>query len=115
MSTLLRAFAVAAMLSVPAISFAQSNTTVTRSQVKAELVQWEAAGYNPGRVDNANYPADVQAAESKLAMKTAQAGTPGSVGGVPTDGSFAAGAAVHKTISLSCVGPASFCSPYFGS
>ena len=115
MSKIIRAIAVAAILSVPAISFAQSNTNVTRGQVRAELVQLEAAGYNPARVDNANYPADIQAAESKIAMQPSQAKVTASVGGMPTDGSFAAGAVVHKTISLACVGPASFCSPYFGS
>lgn len=38
---------------------------VTRAQVKAELVQLEAAGYQPGG-DDVYYPADIQAAEQRV-------------------------------------------------
>jgi hypothetical protein len=57
----------ASALVVPALSFAQSNDTpVTHAQVRAELVQLEKAGYQPGR-DDPHYPADIQTAEVKVA------------------------------------------------
>src|SRR5258708_28136846 len=64
---LVQSLIVAAVFAVPAVSsFAQSNAPVTRAEVKAELVQLEKAGYQPGR-DDPNYPADIQAAEAKVA------------------------------------------------
>ena len=63
MKSIIKAVAVAAVLAVPALSFAQSNQPVTRAQVRAELVQLEKAGYNPGVISDSKYPADVQAAE----------------------------------------------------
>jgi hypothetical protein len=65
-----RLFAVlaAAVLTIPAIASAQqSDTGLTRAQVRAELVQLEHAGYNPHRV-TVNYPADIQAAEAKVRL-----------------------------------------------
>lgn len=56
----------AAVLAVPAISFAQqSNGPLTRAQVKAELVQLEKAGYNPS-ADRIDYPNNIQAAEARV-------------------------------------------------
>ena len=73
---LVQSLIVAAVLAVPAVSsFAQSNAPVTR------------AGYQPGR-DDPNYPADIQAAEARVA---AQNGAANSFGGV-TDGTSASGA-----------------------
>src|SRR3978361_855194 len=54
-------------LAAPALSFAQSNAPVTRAEVRADLVRVEQAGYTPSSGDEANYPADVQAAEAKIA------------------------------------------------
>jgi hypothetical protein len=57
---------VAAALAIPAVSsFAQSNQPLTRAEVKAQLVQLEKAGYNPGQ-DRTTYPADIQAAQAKV-------------------------------------------------
>lgn len=56
----------AVVLAAPAISFAQSTTEpVTRAEVRAELIQLENAGYRPVAQD-AYYPADIQAAESRV-------------------------------------------------
>ncbi|MFM0732641.1 DUF4148 domain-containing protein [Paraburkholderia sediminicola] len=80
----LQAVAMVAVLATPLSCFAQqSNSTVTRAQVRAELVQLEKAGYNPAKRDNANYPADIQAAEARVAAGNSpmQAATQG-VGGV---------------------------------
>lgn len=62
---LISALVLSSALTAPAFAFAQSNAPVTRAQVKAELVQLEKAGYNPGGDDN-NYPQDVQAAEQRV-------------------------------------------------
>ncbi|SOE56565.1 protein of unknown function [Burkholderia sp. OK233] len=79
MKSLIQAVVVAAALAAPVAVFAQSNAPVTRAQVRAELVQLEKAGYNPAAADDdATYPADIQAAEAKVAAQNDATG----VGGV---------------------------------
>jgi hypothetical protein len=80
MKSLIQAVVLAAAIAAPIASFAQSNQPVTRAQVRAELVQLEQAGYNPARASDPNYPADVQAAEARVA---AQNGTSSGYGGMP--------------------------------
>jgi hypothetical protein len=87
MKSLLHAVAVAAVLAVPAVSFAQSSAPLTRAEVRAQLVQLEKAGYQPGRNDP-HYPDDIQAAEARVA---AQNGASTGYGGVAS-GSSASGA-----------------------
>ncbi|MEX3936619.1 DUF4148 domain-containing protein [Paraburkholderia phymatum] len=41
----------------------------TRAEVMHELEELEAAGYNPSQGDDGSYPADIQAAEEKVAAK----------------------------------------------
>ncbi|RDT03805.1 DUF4148 domain-containing protein, partial [Burkholderia contaminans] len=48
MKSLIATFAAAAVLAVPAVSFAQQNAPVTRAQVKADLVAVQQAGYKLG-------------------------------------------------------------------
>ena len=48
-------------------AFAQSAAPLTRAQVRDELIRLEAAGYDPAKGDEGAYPADIQAAEAKLA------------------------------------------------
>jgi hypothetical protein len=62
---LVQSLIVAAVVAVPAISFAQSSQPLTRAQVRAELAQLEKAGYNP-EGDNTTYPRNLQAAEAKV-------------------------------------------------
>lgn len=90
MKALLNVVLVSCALAAPALSFAQSvDQPVTRAQVRADLVQFEMAGYRPVASD-AQYPADIQAAEAKvLAGRT---GTYASVGGVSMNGTSQAGA-----------------------
>jgi hypothetical protein len=103
------AFALTA-LSVPALSFAQSS--VTRASVEAQLSQLEKAGYNVGG-DDANYPADIQAAEAKVALG---ATPPTPVSAKYSQGSSVAGTSVAgASYAHDCVGPISFCDTYFGS
>ncbi|WP_244817910.1 DUF4148 domain-containing protein [Caballeronia sp. Lep1P3] len=61
--------ALAVALSTPVASFAQSNQPVTRAQVRAELVELEQAGYTPSVRNDPSYPADLQAAEARIAAK----------------------------------------------
>ena len=82
MKSLIQAVVIAAALAAPVASFAQSNQPVTRTQVRSELIQLEQAGYQPGRADP-YYPADIQAAQARVAEQngTAQAAQSG-YGGV---------------------------------
>jgi cytochrome c556 len=93
MKSLIQAVVVAAALAAPVAVFAQSNQPLTRAQVRAELVQLEKAGYNPARGEDPYYPADVQAAEAKVAAQNAAAT---GYGGVVTGTSDAGRPAVSK-------------------
>lgn len=73
MKSLIQAVAIAAILAAPVASFAQSNQPLTRAEVRAQLVQLEKAGYRPAAGRDPYYPADIQAAEARVA---AQSGTP---------------------------------------
>jgi hypothetical protein len=54
---------------------------VTRAEVMHELEELEAAGYNPSMGDDGSYPADIQAAEAKVAaMHRAERATAMSAG-----------------------------------
>ncbi|KVH69821.1 hypothetical protein WJ41_18460 [Burkholderia ubonensis] len=102
---------------IPAAGFAQTAAPITRAQVRADLARVEQAGYLPSRGANADYPADIQAAEAKIdADGTRQALAQG-YGGASERGRSAAGTRAARTVAKggSCVGPASFCNPYFGS
>lgn len=87
MNKKLFAFVVASVLGLPVAALAQqSNTGVTRAQVRAELVQIEQAGYNPHRANDPYYPADIQAATARLQVadsatqQTATSGYGGTAG-----------------------------------
>ncbi|PMS19817.1 hypothetical protein C0Z18_12415 [Trinickia dabaoshanensis] len=84
MKSTVKSIVLAAVVVAPAISFAQpSNVPLTRAQVRHELTQLERAGYNPARKDNM-YPADIQAAEARVAAKSEATGAASTgVGGTP--------------------------------
>jgi hypothetical protein len=87
MKALIYAALLAGVLAAPTASFAQDTAApVTRAEVRADLARVEQAGYWPG-LNDARYPADIQAAEARL---HAQDGT--SAGGVSMEGSSQAGA-----------------------
>jgi Domain of unknown function (DUF4148) len=90
MKSLIQTVVIAAVLAIPAVSFAQSNAPVTRAEVRAQLVQLEQAGFQPGR-DDPDYPNNIQAAEARVAAQNASAT---GVGGV-VNGSSASGAPVR--------------------
>jgi hypothetical protein len=104
-------------LAGPVVSFAQSVEPVTREQVYADLLRVEAAGYHVGDGDNTTYPAQIQAAEAKIAAQDSQHAANNAVGGTTMTGTSAAGGPVNlpKAMPSSCSGPASYCNIFFGS
>jgi hypothetical protein len=91
--------AVAAAVSLPVAAHAQTDgASVTREQVRKELVQLERAGYQPGRND-LHYPNDLLAGEARI---RAAAGTNpyavNAVGGA-TDGLSTSGSRVGANVS----------------
>jgi hypothetical protein len=97
----------------PFVSLAQGTTTITREQVRAELIQLEDAGYHVGDGDQTTYPEKIQAAEAKISMQDSRQTSSASLGGA-TSGTSASGG--EKLVPhSSCVGPVSFCSIYFGN
>ncbi len=95
MKSLIEAAVIAALITAPLAAFAQSNQPVTRAQVRAELVQLEKAGYNPSTANMDDYPANLQAAEARVAAQTAQTSGYGSA----TNGSSQAGSRTETTSS----------------
>ena len=82
MKTLIYAALVAGALAAPAFSFAQDATApMTRAEVQADLVRVEQAGYRPN-INDVHYPADIQAADARLAAQDATTQSDTSVGGV---------------------------------
>ena len=116
MKKILVCLAVAAgALAAPALSYAQSNGPLTRAEVRADLVRVEQAGYNPSVANDINYPADIQAAEAKIAAQDGQQQASQAVGGVAQNGTSSSGAPKHASAKQQCVGPVSFCNVFFGS
>ncbi|MFM0297235.1 DUF4148 domain-containing protein [Paraburkholderia sp. RL17-383-BIF-A] len=105
----------ASALSAPMLALAQSNAPVTRAEVRSDLVKIEKAGYNPAERDDATYPADIQAAEAKVVAQTSQQQATQGYGGLAHSGSSSSGSRSYAATHTNCVGPASFCTPYFGS
>jgi len=97
MKSLIKAVALAAVLAVPAISFAQSNQPVTRAQVRADLAQLEKAGYNPFDSSDAHYPAAIQRAEARVSASNDDAQASGY--GPATSGASQSGRLTEMTVS----------------
>ncbi|SAL03219.1 DUF4148 domain-containing protein [Caballeronia ptereochthonis] len=114
-----------AVVAAPTFVFAQSqNGALTRAQVKAELVQLERAGYSPATGEQANYPADIQAAEAKVAAQQNANEANEAYGGTHAGGTASGSGSTRTPMSMKhgaapatseCVGPAGFCTPFFGS
>lgn len=66
--SLVQAVAIAVALTAPIASFAQSAQPLTRAQVREELMELEATGYDPV-ADEIQYPANLHAAETVLAAR----------------------------------------------
>ncbi|MFM0736124.1 DUF4148 domain-containing protein [Paraburkholderia xenovorans] len=70
MKSLIKAVVIVTSFAASATVFAQSNSHVTRAQVRAELIQLQQAGYHVGDGDQAHYPDAIQAAEARVAART---------------------------------------------
>jgi hypothetical protein len=102
MKSLIQAVVIAVAVAAPVASFAQSsqNQPLTRAEVRAQLVQLEQAGYNPGRSGrDPYYPADIQAAEAKVAAQNATAQAETTSYGAGSNGSSQAGERAQVTVS----------------
>ncbi|WP_233857312.1 DUF4148 domain-containing protein [Paraburkholderia sp. HD33-4] len=136
MKSLIHSVALAAAIAAPIASFAQSEQSVTRDQVRAELQQLEHAGYRPANSSDTQYPANIQAAEATIAAQDSQQVGNSDVGGAATNataqdsqqagnndvggttvGTSATGSVQHvsKPSPSSCVGPSSYCNLFFGN
>lgn len=72
MKPLVYSIIAACVFAVPTVSFAQSDSGVTRAQVRNELIQLEKAGYNPAKANDNNYPDSIQAALARVARGEGQ-------------------------------------------
>ena len=106
MKSLIEAAVIAALITAPLAAFAQSNQPVTRAQVRAELIQLEKAGYNPATANADDYPANIQAAEARVAAQNGNVQTSGY--GSATKGSSQAGSRTDVTPSSYSVPVASY-------
>jgi hypothetical protein len=69
MNKLIAIAAAAIAFAAPVASFAQANQAnqpLTRAEVRAQLIQLEKAGYNPARINDTNYPQEIQAAQARV-------------------------------------------------
>jgi len=80
MNSLLKAVAVVAVFAVPALSFAQEQQQqpLTRAQVRQQVTQLRAAGYDPS--DWVHYPSNIQAAQAKVNAENGTAYGPATAG-----------------------------------
>ncbi|WP_414444849.1 DUF4148 domain-containing protein [Burkholderia sp. 22PA0106] len=105
-------------ITIPSLSFAQTQAPLTRAQVVAELVQLEQAGYNASAGEDTDYPTKLQAAEAKVAAEQVQQAQQAQEAQQAQQPQRAAMPKTQTSASMSnadCVGPASFCNTYFGS
>lgn len=101
---LVQSLIVAALVSVPVVSFAQAQQPVTRAEVRAELAQLQKAGYNAGG-DDAQYPQDLQAALSRIDAN--QGSAVAAYGGVAKDSSASGSRTLFKHARSNANGNAS--------
>jgi Domain of unknown function (DUF4148) len=92
MKTLIAAVLAVSVLAAPAVSFAQStNDSITRAQVRTDLVQLEKAGYRPS-INDLYYPADIRAAEARVHPQSGPTTDTNSYGSASLAGTSASGA-----------------------
>ena len=80
MKSYLYAALITGLLALPTASFAQNaSVSATPTNVQADLIRLEQAGYRPSKL---NYPADIQTAEAHLNAHDAMPSSNPDVGGV---------------------------------
>ncbi|WP_366146128.1 DUF4148 domain-containing protein [Paraburkholderia sp.] len=95
MKALIQAIALSCAMALPMLVSAQvSSVSPTHAEVRADLVRLEQVGYRASAAE-ANYPADIQAAEAKVA--THQTITSNAYGGVMSGSSQSGFQAVTTT------------------
>jgi hypothetical protein len=93
--------------------FTNAYAQETRAQVRQELIQAEHDGSQ--YVTDASYPAVASIYENQIAKLRQDTSAMGGVASGSGMSGMAMHAATGKSKPDSCVGPASFCTPYFGS
>lgn len=84
----------AALMLLPAAAFAQtSNEPPTHAQLMDQLTQLRQDGYKPSKI---HYPADIQAAQARVAAQNGTPATSASGFGGTTDGAMRSGAAMQS-------------------
>jgi hypothetical protein len=102
---LVQSLIVAAVVAVPALSFAQSSQPLTRAEVRQELIQLQQAGYNPAS-DETQYPKNIEQAEARLqAQKGTSAAAANAFGGVAAGTSSSGSHAAAPTEEIPGLGP----------
>lgn len=89
MESFINTFAIAAMIAIPAVSFAQpQNPAKTRTEVRNELIQIEKAGYRPSMARHTQFPENLQAAQAHIAASNGRdaAHEPAATGGTAVPG-----------------------------
>jgi hypothetical protein len=79
----LTCIAIAAACSAPpAVVLAQPGSSITREQVRSEIIDLQKVGYSPGTASDNDFPGNIQAAEARLAAlrATTQKSTSGGYG-----------------------------------
>lgn len=89
MRSIAMAIAAVSALALPIAALSQTDAPPTRAQVRAELQQLEQAGYDPGKGENPNYPADIQAAEARVSSQNGATAYGGVTSGTSASGSHA--------------------------
>lgn len=97
MKSLTKTIAIVALFAAPIVAFAQTEATVSRAQVRAELVRLENAGFDPAAND-LDYPTQLQAAEKRVQQGASVQDGITSVGGVKS-GSVQSGSSVQGAAS----------------
>lgn len=93
MKSLICAAIATACSAAPAVVFAESSSSITREQVRAEIIDLQKVGYTPGTASDNDFPGNIQAAEARLAAQRAGAQKSTSRGyGPAMDGSAQSGA-----------------------
>jgi type II secretory pathway pseudopilin PulG len=87
MKAVVMTVAAAAALFLPPVARSQSDATLTRAQVRAELAQLKQAGYDPARGGDPSYPSDIQAAEARISAQSDTGAYGGATSGLSASGS----------------------------
>jgi hypothetical protein len=91
MKSLIRVVVAAACSTAPVVVLAQSSDSITREQVRAEVIDLQKVGYSPGTASDNDFPGNIQAAEARLAALRAGAQSPSGGYGPAVGGSSEAG------------------------